>query len=102
VRASGRTTRAETDAFQDSLYGRPEDFDVIDRLNEVASERHEFAAQVALAWLLHKPGITAPIVGATKLEHLEQAIAAANLVLSADEIERLEEPYVPHPVLGHE
>src|SRR6188472_2347424 len=67
-----RTTRAETDAFQDQLYGRPEDFDVIDRLNEVAGERHEFAAQVALAWLLHKPGITAPIVGATKLEHLEQ------------------------------
>ena len=95
-----RTTRAETDAFQDVLYGRPEDFDVIDRLNEVAGERFDSPAQVALAWLLHKPGITAPIVGATKLEHLEEAIAAANLSLSAEEIERLEEPYVPHPVLG--
>ena len=95
-----RTTRAETDAFQDVLYGRPEDFDVIDRLNEVAAERFDSPAQVALAWLLHKPGITAPIVGATKLEHLEEAIAAANLSLSAEEIERLEEPYVPHPVLG--
>jgi 1-deoxyxylulose-5-phosphate synthase len=97
-----RTARAETDAFQDSLYGRPEDFDVIDRLNEVAATRGDSPAQVALAWLLHKPGITAPIVGATKLEHLEDALAAAELSLSADEIERLEGPYVPHPVLGHE
>jgi aryl-alcohol dehydrogenase-like predicted oxidoreductase len=97
-----RTTRAETDGFQDVLYGRSEDFDVIDRLNEVAAERFDSPAQVALAWLLHKPGISAPIVGATKLEHLEEAIAAANLSLSPEEIERLEEPYVPHPVLGHE
>ena len=97
-----RTTRAETDGFQDSLYGRPEDFDVIDRLNEVAGARGDSAAQVALAWLLHKPGITSPIVGATKLGHLEDALAAADLALSPDEIERLEEPYVPHPVLGHE
>ena len=97
-----RTTRAETDGFQDALYGRSEDFDVIDRLNEVAGARGDTAAQVALAWLLHKPGITAPIVGATKLEHLEDALAAADLSLSVDEIERLEEPYVPHPVLGHE
>jgi aryl-alcohol dehydrogenase-like predicted oxidoreductase len=97
-----RTTRAETDAFQDSLYGRPEDFDVIDRLNEVAATRGDSPAQVTLAWLLHTPGITAPIVGATKLEHLEDALAAAELSLSADELERLEEPYVPHPVLGHE
>ena len=58
-------------------------------------------AQVALAWLLHRPGVTAPIVGATKLAHLEDALAAAELALSADEIARLEEPYVPHPVLGH-
>jgi aryl-alcohol dehydrogenase-like predicted oxidoreductase len=95
------TTRAETDGFQDELYGRPEDFDVIDRLNELAGERGVPPAQVALAWLLHKPGVTAPIVGATKLEHLEDALAAAELSLSAEEIERLEEPYVPHPVLGH-
>jgi aryl-alcohol dehydrogenase-like predicted oxidoreductase len=59
-------------------------------------------AQVALAWLLHKPGVTAPIFGATKLEHLEDALAAAELSLSPDEIERLEEPYIPHPVLGHD
>jgi aryl-alcohol dehydrogenase-like predicted oxidoreductase len=97
-----RTTRAETDAFQDRLYGRPEDFDVVDRVVEVAGERGVSAAQVALAWLLHKPGVTAPIVGATRLGHLEDALAAAGLKLSADEIARLEEPYVPHPVLGHE
>ena len=97
-----RTTRAETDGFQDVLYGRPEDFDVIDRLDEVAQARRDSAAQVALAWLLHKPGVSAPIVGATKLEHLEDALAAAELSLSADEVERLEEPYVTHPVLGHD
>ncbi|HEX6698939.1 MAG TPA: aldo/keto reductase, partial [Solirubrobacteraceae bacterium] len=97
-----RTTRAETDAFQDALYGRDEDFDVIDRLNELAAQRGEPAAQIALAWLLHKPGVTAPIVGATKLEHLEDALAAAELSLTAEEIARLQEPYLPHPVLGHE
>jgi aryl-alcohol dehydrogenase-like predicted oxidoreductase len=97
-----RTTRAETDAFQDTLYGRDEDFDVIDRLNELAAQRGEPAPQIALAWLLHKPGVTAPIVGATKLEHLEDALAAAELSLSAEEIERLQEPYLPHPVLGHQ
>jgi 1-deoxyxylulose-5-phosphate synthase len=96
-----RTTRAGTDAYADELYGRPEDFDVVERVAEVASERGVPPAQTALAWLLHKPGVTAPIVGATKLAHLEDALAAASLVLSAEEIERLEEPYRPHPVLGH-
>jgi aryl-alcohol dehydrogenase-like predicted oxidoreductase len=85
----------------DRLYGRPEDFDVAERVGEVARERDVPGAQVALAWLLHKPGVTAPIVGATKLTHLEDALAAAELILSADEIARLEEPYRPHPVLGH-
>jgi 1-deoxyxylulose-5-phosphate synthase len=97
-----RTTRAGTDTFQDQFYGRPEDFDVVDRLNEVAAGRGVPAAQVALAWLLHKPGVTAPIVGATKLDHLEDALAAAELALSDEEVARLEKPYVPHPVLGHE
>jgi aryl-alcohol dehydrogenase-like predicted oxidoreductase len=96
-----RTTRAQTDGFQDVLYGEA-DFDVVDRLNEVAGERGLPPAQVALAWLLHKPGVTAPIVGATRLEHLEDALAAAELTLSAEEIVRLEEPYVPHPVIGHD
>jgi 1-deoxyxylulose-5-phosphate synthase len=96
-----RTTRAETDSFAEQLYGRPEDFDVVDRLAEVAAERGVPLAQVALAWLLHKPGVTAPIVGATKVEHLEDAVAASELSLAPEEIARLEEPYRPHPVLGH-
>jgi 1-deoxyxylulose-5-phosphate synthase len=94
-----RTIRAETDAFG-SLYG-PQDFDVVDRAAEVAGERDVPPAQVALAWLLHKPGVTAPIVGATKIGHLEDALAAADLSLTEDEMARLEEPYVPHPVVGH-
>jgi aryl-alcohol dehydrogenase-like predicted oxidoreductase len=96
-----RTTRSQTDAFADELYGRPEDFDVVERLAEVAGERGVPPAQVALAWLLHKPGVTAPIVGATRLEHLDDALAAAELTLSDEELARLEEPYRPHPVLGH-
>jgi 1-deoxyxylulose-5-phosphate synthase len=95
------TTRAQTDAFGDELYGRPEDFDVAERVAEVAGERGVPAAQVALAWLLHRPGVTAPIVGATRLAHLEDALAAAELRLSKDEMTRLEEPYRPHPVLVH-
>ena len=97
-----RTVRAGDDPLSDERYNADADFDVVDRLLEVAGERGAPPAQVALAWLLHKPGITAPIVGATKLEHLEDALAAAGLSLSADEIERLEEPYVTHPVLGHD
>jgi 1-deoxyxylulose-5-phosphate synthase len=97
-----RTTRAETDGFQDVLYGRPEDFDVIDNLGTVAGDEGIAPARLALAWLLHKPGVTAPIVGATKLEHLEDALAAAELTLSDDVVARLQEPYLPHPVIGHD
>ena len=95
------TTRAETDAFGDYLYNQPTDFDVVDRVVEVAGERDVPAAQAALAWLLHRPGVTAPIVGATKPGHMEDALAAEALDLDAKEMARLEEPYVPHPVLGH-
>jgi 1-deoxyxylulose-5-phosphate synthase len=94
------TTRAQTDPFLDSLYRPDLDLPVIDRLGEVAGKRSVPSAQVALAWLLHKPGVTAPIVGATKLEHVEDALAAESLELTDDEIARLEEPYVPHPVSG--
>src|SRR5215211_1372423 len=97
-----RTTRAGTDEYAERLYGAPEDFDVIDRVADVAAERGVPPAQVALAWLLHKPGVTAPIVGATKLAHLEDALAAEQLSLTPEEIARLEEPYPPHAVLGHE
>jgi 1-deoxyxylulose-5-phosphate synthase len=95
-----RTTRSNSDAFQDTLYTAA-DFDVVDRAGEVAAERGVPSAQVALAWLLRRPGVTAPIVGATRLGHLEDALAAEQLDLSEDEMRRLEEPYVPHPVLGH-
>jgi 1-deoxyxylulose-5-phosphate synthase len=95
------TTRARTDSFGESLYTPEVDFAVVDRATEVASARGLPAAQVALAWLLHKPGVTAPIVGATKVEHLDDALAAERLSLSADELVQLEEPYVPHAVSGH-
>jgi len=94
------TTRSRTDPFLDSLYRPDLDVPVIDRVAEVAAERGVPAAQVALAWLLHKPGVTAPIVGATKVEHVEDALAAEALSLSEDEIERLEDAYVPHSVSG--
>jgi aryl-alcohol dehydrogenase-like predicted oxidoreductase len=94
------TTRAGTDPFGDSLYVA-DDFDVADRAAEVAAVRDVAPAQVALAWLLQKPGVTAPIVGSTKVHHVSDALAAEQLVLSADEVKRLEELYVPHPVAGH-
>jgi aryl-alcohol dehydrogenase-like predicted oxidoreductase len=102
--ASGerRTTRANTDPFLDSLYRPDLDMPVIDRAAEVAGQRGVASAHVALSWLLHKPGVTAPIVGATRLEHLEDALVAEQLALSEEEVAQLEEPYVPHPVSGIE
>jgi aryl-alcohol dehydrogenase-like predicted oxidoreductase len=94
------TVRANTDAFGDSLYS-PDDFDVVDRLTAVAGERGLPNAQLALAWLLYKPGVTAPIVGASKVSHLEDAVAAVDVVLSEAEVTQLEEPYRPHRILGH-
>jgi 1-deoxyxylulose-5-phosphate synthase len=96
-----RTTRANSDAFGDSLYQQDSDFDVVERVAEVAAARDIPPAQVALAWLLQQPGMTAPIIGATRLGHLEDALAAEDLSLTPEEVARLEEPYVPHPVLGH-
>jgi len=96
-----RTTRSDTDDFTNYLYNQPTDFDVVERVAEVAAEREVPPAQVALAWLLKKKGVTAPIVGATKPGHLADALAAEELDLEDAEVERLEEPYVPHPVLGH-
>jgi aryl-alcohol dehydrogenase-like predicted oxidoreductase len=94
------TERAKTDAFGKSLYGRDDDFVVADRVTEIAKEHGLPNAQIALAWMLSKPVITSPIVGASKPGHLEDAVAAVAVKLSADEIKRLEEPYQPHPVLG--
>jgi aryl-alcohol dehydrogenase-like predicted oxidoreductase len=102
TREGGRnTTRSGTDPFTDYLYDQPTDFDVVDAVDEVAAARGIPAAQVALAWLLQKPGVTAPIVGSTKKKHVKDALAAEELTLTTDEVERLEKPYVAHPVLGH-
>jgi aryl-alcohol dehydrogenase (NADP+) len=96
------TGRAKGDQFGKTLYARTEDADktVIDRLGELATRRGVPPAQLALAWLLGKPGVTSPIVGATKPNHLADAVAAADLTLSEEETKALEAPYVPHPVLG--
>ena len=96
-----RTTRAGSDPLSDDFYDSPADFDVVDRLAEVAAARGAPPAQVALAWLLSRPGVTAPIVGATRLGHVGDALAAANLTLTDEEVSRLNEPYRPHRVLGH-
>jgi aryl-alcohol dehydrogenase-like predicted oxidoreductase len=96
------TTRAGSDPFGDSLYTPEIDFDVVDRVAEVASERGVPSAQIALAWVLAHRGVTAPIVGATRVGHVEDALAAERLELSDDEVARLEEPYVPHAISGHE
>lgn len=97
----GETTRARSDGFAHRLYYGNDDFKVVERVSEIAEKRGVPNAQVALAWLLQKPGVTAPIVGATKPNHLADALAAVSLKLDADEVKALEEPYRPHPVLGH-
>jgi aryl-alcohol dehydrogenase-like predicted oxidoreductase len=96
-----RTTRAGDDPLSDERYNSPSDFDVVDRLAEVAAARGAPPAQVALAWLLSRPAVTAPIVGATRLGHISDALAAVQLTLTEEEMHRLEEPYLPHRVLGH-
>lgn len=97
----GETLRAKTDDYAHKLYYRPSDFKVVERVGEVARRRGVSNAQVALAWLLAQPGVTAPIIGATRMEHLEDAVAALSLKLDESELQSLAEPYEPHPVLGH-
>jgi aryl-alcohol dehydrogenase-like predicted oxidoreductase len=101
-KGNGETLRARTDDYAHNMYYQPEDFAVVDRVEEVAEAHGVTPAQIALAWVLHKPGITSPIIGASKMPHLEQAIGALEIELSDEEIAALEEPYSPHPVLGHE
>lgn len=96
-----RTVRAKTDRFSESLYVRDVDHDVVDALARVAAARGETPARVALAWLLSVPGVTAPIVGVTKTEHLRDAVRAVDLELSPEEIEALEAPYLPNEIRGH-
>ena len=97
----GETIRAKSDPFADELYFREDDFVVADRAAEVAKEHNVTASQIALAWVLNKPHIAAPIIGSSKIEHLDQAIAALDIKLSDEQIKRLEESYQPHPILGH-
>jgi aryl-alcohol dehydrogenase (NADP+) len=97
----GPTKRAKSDSFAHRMYYQEEDFTVVDRVEELAERHGVKPAQIALAWMLHKPGITAPIIGATKMYHLEEAVAALDITLSEEDMAYLEEPYKPHPVLGH-
>ena len=97
----GETSRSNSDPFAKGLYFREEDFTVADCAWEIAKERGVSGSQIALAWILNKPHIASPILGATKMDHLEQAIAALEIKLSEDEVKHLEEPDRPHPILGH-
>ncbi|ADV67057.1 aldo/keto reductase [Deinococcus maricopensis] len=95
-----QTTRARSDKFGESLYRTPGDYAVQARVQEVAGRLGVSAAQVATAWLLQQPGVTAPIIGASKMPHLEDAVAALDVRLSAEDLAALAEPYEPHPILG--
>ena len=96
----GPTARSRSDAFARGLY-EASDGDVVDRVQEVAAQRDVPMAQVALAWILSRPAVTAPIIGASKAHHVDDAVAALDIDLTEDEIARIEEPYRPHPIRGH-
>jgi aryl-alcohol dehydrogenase-like predicted oxidoreductase len=101
AKQGGETARAKSDEYASKMYYQDDDFAVAARLTEVAEARGLPNMQVALAWVLSRPGVTAPIVGASKPHHLDEAVAALAVKLSDDEIRRLEEPYKPHQILGH-
>ncbi len=97
---TSESARYKTDKYFAERFFRPEDFDILERVEEVAKEKGVTPSQIALAWLLHK-GVTAPIIGATKVEHITEAVESVQVQLSSDDVKRLEEPYKPHPILGH-
>jgi aryl-alcohol dehydrogenase-like predicted oxidoreductase len=100
----GKTPKApryEVDKYLSERYFKPEDFDVLDVVLELAKQKDATPAQISLAWLLHK-GVTSPIIGATKVEHVEEAVGALDIRLEADDVKRLEEGYTPHPIIGHQ
>ena len=97
----GETTRSTSDPYADELYYRDSDFQIVERVVELANKRGVKPTQIALAWMLTKPEVSAPIIGASKPHHLPEAVGAIDIKLSADEIKYLEELYQPHPVLGH-
>ena len=98
---AGETSRSKSDEYAHQMYYQDDDFTVVDRVSEIAQQRGLPNMQIALAWILSKPGITAPIIGASKPHHLDDAIASLSVKLFEDEIKRLEEPYRPHRILGH-
>ncbi|KAA3646598.1 MAG: aldo/keto reductase [Chloroflexi bacterium] len=98
---SGETARAKTDEYALGMYYKDNDFEIVDRVIELAKKKDVQPAQIALAWLLNKPAVVAPIIGATKMPHLEQAVAALGIELNEEDMAYLEEPYQPHPVMGH-
>jgi 1-deoxyxylulose-5-phosphate synthase len=97
----GETLRSKTDEYAHSMYYQESDFQIVDRVAEIARQKNVKPAQIALAWLLHKPGVAAPIIGASKIPQLEESVAALEIELSSGEITALEELYQPHPILGH-
>jgi aryl-alcohol dehydrogenase (NADP+) len=97
----GETVRAKTDEYAHGLYYKESDYTVVDRVTALAQKRGVTNAQIALGWVLAQPGVTAPIIGASKLSHLDDAIQALDVKLTPEELKSLEEPYEPHPVLGH-
>jgi aryl-alcohol dehydrogenase-like predicted oxidoreductase len=100
-KVTGATSRAQTDEIAQRFYYQDSDFAVVDALKSVADARGESMARVAYAWLIGRPGVSAPIVGASKVWQLEEAVSASGLTLSSDEVSALESAYRPHPVLGH-
>jgi 1-deoxyxylulose-5-phosphate synthase len=101
AKGQGETIRYQSDSLAKSRYAQDDNLLTVERVSELAEARGLPMAQVALAWMLSKPVVTAPIIGATKPHHLEDAISALSVQLTPDEIQRLEEPYRPHPIIGH-
>jgi aryl-alcohol dehydrogenase (NADP+) len=97
----GETVRAKTDEYAKKMYYQDSDFAVVDRVREIAAKRGISNMQVALAWILQQPGVVAPIIGASKMHHLDEAVAAVSIQLKPEELQALAEPYEAHPVLGH-
>jgi 1-deoxyxylulose-5-phosphate synthase len=98
---AGDTVRAKSDEFAKDMYFRESDFEVLGVVEKIARQRGVTPSQIACAWILQAPGVSAPILGATKLKHLKESIEAVSIKLSADEVSELEKPYTPHPILGH-
>ncbi len=96
-----KSVRAKSDPFLEKRYFKDEDFEIVERVKQLSEEKEVSPAQIALAWLFTKSYVTAPVLGATKVEHVEQAVEALDISLSSGDISFLEEPYTPHPIIGH-